>query len=243
MLHASLRAVGPIAGGPDQVHLALKDALTDAGTLMMYAGCPDGFDDIGRGHLSPVEERELIDKLPAFDPWTDKAQRENGALVEFFRAYPGSLVNEHVTRFVAWGRQARNLLSYTPWHYAYGRQSPLERFLELDGRILLLGCDHDNVTFLHYAEHIVEVPGKRVARFDVPILENGERVWKEMHEFDTATVAHPRWPERLFAQIVNGYLAQTRNRGGRVGNAHCFLLDAKGLLALALTEMERAAAQ
>jgi aminoglycoside N3'-acetyltransferase len=36
---------------------------------------------------------------------------------------------------------------------------------------------------------------------------------------------------------VNGYLAKTQNRGGRVGHAHCFLFDAKGLLELALDEM------
>ena len=29
MVHASVRAVGPIAGGPDQIHLAIKDALTE----------------------------------------------------------------------------------------------------------------------------------------------------------------------------------------------------------------------
>ena len=40
MLHASIRAVGEIAGGPDQIHLALKDALTERGTLVMYASCP-----------------------------------------------------------------------------------------------------------------------------------------------------------------------------------------------------------
>lgn len=34
MAHASVRAVGEIAGGPDEIHLALKDALTEAGTLM-----------------------------------------------------------------------------------------------------------------------------------------------------------------------------------------------------------------
>jgi aminoglycoside N3'-acetyltransferase len=39
MLHASVRAVGEVAGGPDQIHLALKDALTAAGSLMMYASC------------------------------------------------------------------------------------------------------------------------------------------------------------------------------------------------------------
>jgi aminoglycoside 3-N-acetyltransferase len=39
MLHASVRAIGEVAGGPDQIHLALKDVLTAEGTLMMYASC------------------------------------------------------------------------------------------------------------------------------------------------------------------------------------------------------------
>ena len=37
MVHASVRAVGEVAGGPDEIHLALKDAVTADGTLMMYA--------------------------------------------------------------------------------------------------------------------------------------------------------------------------------------------------------------
>lgn len=37
MLHASVRAVGEVAGGPDRIHLALKSALTSQGTLMMRA--------------------------------------------------------------------------------------------------------------------------------------------------------------------------------------------------------------
>jgi aminoglycoside 3-N-acetyltransferase len=239
MVHASVRAVGPIAGGPDQIHLALKDVLTADGTLMMYAGCPDGYDDVGRGHLTPVEERFLIDKQPPFDAYTAKAARDFGALVEFFRSFPDSSVNNHVARFVVWGRHAQYLISEQPWDYAFGRGSALERFVHLDGKILLIGCDHDNVTFLHYAEHIVDIPGKRVARFEVPVLENGERVWKEMEEIDTSDAgAHPRWPERFFAQIVNAHLSRTRNRGGRVGRAHCFLTDATGLLELALSEMQ-----
>ena len=40
MLHASIRAIGEVAGGPDQIHLALKDAVTADGTLIMYASCP-----------------------------------------------------------------------------------------------------------------------------------------------------------------------------------------------------------
>ena len=65
MLHASVRAVGPVIGGPDQIHLALKDVLTPTGTLMMYAGCPEFYDDIGRGHLTSLQEQEILEKHPA----------------------------------------------------------------------------------------------------------------------------------------------------------------------------------
>jgi aminoglycoside 3-N-acetyltransferase len=208
----------------------------------MYASCPDYVDDVGQGVHPGSIEREVLDKMPAFDPLTARAARDNGTLVEFFRSYPGSLVNNHVARFVVWGAQAPYLICEQPWDFAFGRGSALERFVERDGKILLIGCDHDNVTFLHYAEHILDVPGLRTVTFEVPWLEAGARVWKEMKEIDTSGAgAHPSWPDRFFAQIVNKYLATTQNRGSRIGYAHSFLLDARGLLALALDEMRATA--
>jgi aminoglycoside 3-N-acetyltransferase len=243
MLHASIRAVGPIAGGPDQIHLALKDALTDAGTLMMYASCPEHYDEIGRGNLTLDQERELLDKLPAFDPYTARASRDNGALAELLRTYPGSTVNPHVARFVVWGRRATELIATQPWDYAFGHDSALERFVHVDGRILLLGSDHDAVTFLHYPEHIVDIPDKRIARFRVPIDVNGTRVWRDMAEVDTADAgAHANWPDRFFARLVDTYLRQTHNAGALVGNAQSFLFDARGLLDFSLRVMREMAA-
>jgi len=242
MLHASIRAVGAIAGGPDQIHLALKDTLTDAGTLLMYASCPEFYDEVGRGHLTADQEREILDKLPPFDARTARAARDNGALVELFRTYPGSIVNSHVARFVVWGRRAAYLVSSQPWDYAFGHGSVLDRFVTEGGKVLLLGCDHDTVTFLHYAEHIVDIPGKRVARFKVPIDDNGVRVWRDMEEFDTSDQsAHPSWPDRFFSRITDGYIGATGDAGGRVGNAESYLLDAAGLLSYALDAMTRAA--
>jgi len=242
MLHASVRAVGELAGGPDQIHLALKDALGPGGTLLMYASCPAYYDEVGRGGLTPDQEHELLEKLPAFDARTARSQRENGALVELFRTWPDSQVNDHVARFVVWGRHARHLISAQPWSYAFGHGSALERFLELDGRILLLGCDHDTATFLHYAEHVVDIPGRRIARFKVPVSEDGLRVWRDMEEVDTSGAgAHPHWPNRFFARIVDAHLARTGNRGGRVGDAESYLLDARGLLDLALETMRAVA--
>jgi len=242
MVHASVRAVSEIAGGPDEIHLALKDVLTAEGTLLMYAGCPRYVDEVGRGNLSAEQEAELLEKLPAFDADTARSDRSNGALVELLRTYPGSRVNHHVARFVAWGAQAEYLLSRQPWDYAFGRDSALDRFVALDGKILLLGSDLDAVTFLHYAEHIVDIPDKRVARFKVPVMEGGVRVWRDMAEFDTATGAHANWPDDFFGRIVTSHLAASANRGGPVGEAWCYLLGARDLLDFALPVMRRVAA-
>lgn len=243
MLHASVRAVGEVAGGPDQIHLALKDALTADGTLMMYAGCPRYYDEVGRGNLTPEEEREVLEKLPAFDPQTARSARDHGVLVEFLRTWPGTVINRHVTRFVFWGRHAERLLSPQPWNYAVGAGSAFERFLELDGRILLLGSDHDTVTFLHYAEHVADIPGKRVARYRVPVEENGRVVWRHQEEFDTSGQGvHPNWPDRFFAKLTDGYLAASDNRGRPVGNARSYLFPARELLAFALPLMMAVAA-
>lgn len=242
MVHASCRRIGEVAGGPDEVHLAIKDAITPAGTLLMYASCPRYYDEVGRGNLTPEQEADILEHLPAFDAESARSARDNGALVELFRTWPGSVVNNHVARFVAWGRQADYLFSEQPWDFAFGRGSALERFTELDGKILLLGSDHDNVTYLHYPEHIGDFPGKRVARFRVPVLEDGNRVWRDMAEVDTSgDGAHENWPDRFFSQIVDEYLAQTGNEGGVVGNARSFLLSARGLLDVALREMTRVA--
>ena len=241
MTHASVRAVGEIAGGPDEIHLAIKDVITAEGSLLMYAGCPRHVDEVGRGNLTADEEAAVLEQLPPFDPETARSDRSNGALVELLRTYPGSRVNHHVARFVAWGRQAEHLVSDQPWDFAYGSGSTLERFAALDGKVLLLGSDHDNVTFLHHAEHIADIPDKRVARFKVPVTENGARVWREMAEFDTSQGAHANWSDHLFAEIVDGYLAASANAGRPVGNARSHLLSARGLLGFALPVMERIA--
>ena len=238
MLHASVRAVGEVAGGPDTIHLAFKDALTPDGTLLMYAGCPQYFDEVGRGNLSPAEEAEVLEKLPAFDAQTARCARDHGVLVEFLRTYPGSRVNDHVARFVAWGKHAADLFATQPWDFAYGAGSALDRFVALNGKILLLGSDHDNVTFLHYAEHIVDIPDKIVARFKVPVLERGQRVWRDVAEYDTSERAHPSWPDRFFATIVDAFLESTNNAGACVGDAQSYLMSARDLLTYALDAMK-----
>jgi aminoglycoside 3-N-acetyltransferase len=243
MLHASVRAVGDVAGGPDQIHLALKDTLTPDGTMMMYAGCPRYFDEVGRGNLDAATEQEVLAKLPAFDAATARSARDHGILVEYFRTFPGTRVNDHVTRFAAWGHHAAHLLSEQPWNYALGAGSALDRLARLDGKILMLGADHDTVTFLHYAEHIADLPDKRIARYQVPVRDDdGRRVWRPQEEVDSADGAHAHWPDRFFAKITDTFLTNEGVSPWRVGDATSYLFSASRLLAFAVPLMEAVAA-
>ena len=124
-----------------------------------------------------------------------------------------------------------------------GSDLPLGRFLKLDGKIVLLGTDACAVTFLHYVEHVADIPGKRIARYQVPLMENGCRIWRAMEEFDTSgDGAHAHWPDRFFAKIVDSLLVKTRNNGARVGNAKTYILSARELVDFALPLMKAVAA-
>jgi aminoglycoside 3-N-acetyltransferase len=113
----------------------------------------------------------------------------------------------------------------------------------LDGKIVLLGSDHDAVTFLHYVEHIADIPGKRIARYQVPVMENSCRVWRAMEEFDTSgDGVHANWPDRFFAKIIDSLLTKTGNSGARVGNAMAYIVSARELLDFALPLMKAVAA-
>ena len=49
---ARIRSCGrAVIGGPDEIHLAVEDVLGSDGTVMMFVGCQEGFDDVGRGGL------------------------------------------------------------------------------------------------------------------------------------------------------------------------------------------------
>jgi len=243
MTHASVRRIGRVHGGPDEIHLAIEDAVVPGGTVMMVVGADAGYDDVGRGVLTPEQEAEILEHQPAFDPRAARASRDLGILAEFFRSYPGTICSESAPgRIAARGARAKWLTSKQPWNYFFGAGSPLEKLCESGGKVLLLGSDHDQVTLLHYPEHVAEFPGKRIARYQVPVMREGKRVWTTCEEFDTSDRGvHPNWPERFFAQIVDGFIERYDGTEhcttGKVGDADSVLLDAAALVAHAIPIM------
>ncbi len=245
MVHASVRAVGAVHGGPDEIHRAVKEAVAPGGTVMMFVGCQDGFDDVGRGVYSPAQEAEILAHQPPFDPHSARTQRDFGALAEFFRSSPGTMCSEAVCgRVAARGARAAWLVADAPWNYGFGPGSPFAKLVEAHGRVLLLGSSHDEVTLLHYAEHIADFPDKRVVRYRVPWREGGRRVWRDVEEFNTGgDGVHAHWPHDLFARIFDDFLRTHDGGRGRISNAESFLLDAAALVKHAVPLLQRQAAQ
>jgi aminoglycoside 3-N-acetyltransferase len=240
MLHASVKAVGWIVGGPDMILQALLDVLTPSGTLMMYVGWPDGTQEMDRW---PEDRRQAyLDECPPFDPATSRAVLEWSILTEYLRTWPGAYRSAHPEASVAAiGALAKWITADHPLQYGYGVGSPLAKLVDAGGKVLLLGSPFDAVTLLHYAENVARVPAKRVVRYQAPLLENGRRVWKEVEEFDTSNGIVDWEGEDYFALITRRFIGESETGvdSHRVGGADAHLLDAGCLHRFGVAWMER----
>jgi aminoglycoside 3-N-acetyltransferase len=234
MVHASVNAVGRIMGGPNVIVEALLDALTPAGTLMMYVGWEDIPDFIA--DLPPAIQQAYHAEHPPFDPRIARAVRDHGILAEIVRGWPGAQRSLNPEASVAAiGARAEWITRDHPLAYGYGVGSPLEKLVEARGQVLMLGAPLDTLTLLHYAENRARMQHKRVVRYSCPILREGTRVWVEIEDYDTG---EPHG-DYTFEEIARAYLALGKGRQGMIGNAQSYLFDAADLSAFAITGLEQ----
>lgn len=229
MVHASLRAIGPVEGGAEGVLDALERAVGPDGTLLMILGCECDWDWVND---RPEAEREaLLAAAPVFDAINAPVFHEVGYLAEAFRKLAGTLVSDNPSgRFGARGRLARDLLKDAPWNDYYGPDSPLDRFCQAGGRVLRLGASPDTTTVLHYAEYLAEVPNKRRVRryYRCQGINGPETRLVECLDDNDGIVD---WPgEDYFATILRDYLTTGRATQGTVGSAKAELIDADDLV-------------
>lgn len=229
MVHASLRAIGPVAGGPDGVLDALHAAVGTEGTLLMILGVEYAWDWANR---LPENEREtLLAAAPPFDPLEAPAFHEVGYLAEIFRRRPGTLVTGNPSgRFGARGRLANHLIADAPWDDYYGAGSPLDRLCRVGGRVLRLGAGADTTTILHWAEYLAATPVKRRVRrhYRCHGAAGPETRKVECLDDENGIVD---WPgEDYFAVILREYLAAGRAKQGIVGTAPAELIEAADLV-------------
>src|SRR6266851_4504674 len=78
MVHASLRAIGPVTGGADGVLDALEEAVGQDGTLLMVLGARDDWDWVNT-HPEP-ERAGLLEGAPTFDAHATSSDPDVGVL-------------------------------------------------------------------------------------------------------------------------------------------------------------------
>ena len=237
MVHASLKAVGQVAGGPVELAHALVDAVGAAGTLLAYVSWDRSpYDEtLGGRQLAP----DIRANWPSFDPSNAGVYRGFGALNAYLVQLPGARRSAHPdASMVAIGAASGWLLADHPLDSAYGPGSPLERFLELEAKILLIGTPPDCVTALHYAEAIAPIEGKRRVSYEMPLRDQGgETCWQLCEDFDSNGILDCYAIEGeadAVERITRDYLNLGRHSEGCVGAASAQLINARDIVGFAV---------
>lgn len=238
MVHAGLRSIGPMIGGPDTLIAALRQVIGDAGTVMAYTdwqGAPEWACD-EEGHILP----QWRDHVLPFDPARSRAIRDNGAFPEFLRTTPGALRSVSPgPSMAALGARAQWLIEPHPLDYGYGPGTPLARLVKAGGKVLMIGAPWETMTLLHHAEHLADIPGKRVVRWDVPFADSDRgTMWRIVEEFDTGNPVVGGLEDDYFEEVVRDFVAEGSVWQGPIGAAQGLVVDAPEICRFAVNWLE-----
>ena len=226
LVHSSLSSIGWVVGGAPTVVRALLSALGESGTLVMPAATPHGTDPAtwSSPRLPGAWLADVRDHLPVFDARTTPTTM--GAICESFRTWPNTLRSEHPVESVcARGVAASTIVGEHPLEFSEGLGGPFEKLYNLNCQVLLLGVGFNRCTALHFAESLVD--RRRVKTLRFPVLDNGQRVWKEVPNVADDNGVH-------FPVVGQEYVAEIGVRQGRIGDAASMLFPMCGLVDFAV---------
>jgi aminoglycoside 3-N-acetyltransferase len=228
LVHASLSAIGWVAGGEQSLLDALSETVGDQGTLVMptqsWQLCDPAY--LNEAEVPRAWWPQVRKSLPAFDA-ARTPTRTMGALAELFRSQPNTLRSSHPHRsFAASGPDARRVVGTHDVDSPVGERSPLKSMVDLEGWVLLLGVGHKKSTTLHLAEHRCDYPGKHSVRNAAPVKVDGKRTWAEWMEL---------WVADDDFEQVGAAFAESSGlvRSARVGQAPAQLMPQRDLVEFA----------
>jgi aminoglycoside 3-N-acetyltransferase len=216
MLHASMKSLGWVCGGPVAVVRAIMDVLGEAGTLVVPTHTPDNSDPAHwRNPPVPAAWWPVIRaETPGFDPATTPSHWM-GVIAELVRTWPGARRSDHPeTSFAALGPAAADIVGGHRLDHMLGEASPLGRVYHLDGDVLLLGVDHSSNTSLHLAEYRQPHPAR--IRHGAAVLAGRGRAWTWWDDVDV--------DESDFAELGADLDVAGLVTMGAVGSATCRLM-------------------
>lgn len=236
-VHAAFSKLGPVLGGPDALINAIMNVIGEKGTLVAYSSWDgtyeDFLDDYGR------IPSNLKDFIPAFNVIKSRAVRMNGIFPEFLRTTKNAFRSANPGASIcAIGKNAEFLCANHKLDYGYGENTPFSKFLELNGKILMIGAPWDTMTILHHSEHLAKIPNKNIRKYEVPIEENGQINWHYIEEFDTLEPISNIFDDGHFEEIVKDFCKNNANSQGKIAKAKSLLVDANDINKFAIEWLE-----
>lgn len=205
LVHASMRALGPVPGGAETVIQGLLRAIAPGGTLLMPA-------------LS-------WEQVPPDLHSTLHTPSHVGALAEIFRTRDETRRSVHPTHSVcAVGPLAHELLDpHRLDHTPCGPNSPFRRLLDRDARIVMLGCGLRPNTTMHALEELVEPPYLFGPEVQYTLTDDRGETYGKTYR----THGFAGWEQRYDRVLLLDHVAFLRS--GPVLNSQTFVLDTRGL--------------
>lgn len=220
LVHASLRRIGRVSAGADDVVAAFREVLGRDATLVVPTFTADN-SDTSRLYLArtrgmtPDEIRRYRDAMPPFTLGLPSTGM--GRVAECVRTAPGAVRSQHPqTSFAALGPQARILMAGHLLDCHLGESSPLGRLYEADAWVLLMGVGYEACTCFHLAEYrYLPLPPRQVYR--CVIAEEGRR--RRWWSYEDVVL-----DDRDFAALGAAFDQTGHVVRGYVGQAECRLV-------------------
>ena len=209
LVHTSFRAVGPIERGPVGLIEALSLSIGTQGALVLPSWTGD-------------------DNQP-FDPATTLAAPDLGVVANTFWQLPDVQRSHHPFAFAARGLKAADILSDDLVLPPHQHNSPVGKVRDCDGRILLLGVNHDANTTLHLAELLAGVTYR--SQKHITVLHNNKPTRIDYLENDHCC--------ELF-NLADGWLKEVGLQSeGLVGHASTKLIRSRDVIDTAVSHLKR----
>ncbi len=219
LVHASLRRIGWVSDGADEVVAALREVVGRNATLVVPVCTADNSDTshLYRARTAGMTPDEIARYRDAMPPFTrERPSVGMGRIAESVRTAPGAVRSQHPqSSFAALGPQAEMLMTDHRLDCHLGESSPLGRLYDAGAWVLLMGVGYEACTCFHLAEYrYVPYPPRQV--YGCVIADEEDRRW---WSYEDVVLDDRDWVALGAAFDQTGHVIR-----GHVGQAQCLLI-------------------